>query len=130
MPPDTITSEAAFRRGIAQFNAGEFWEAHESWEVVWLPAAEPDKIFLQGIIQVSAGFHHHRRGNPAGARSLLRRGLAKLERFPASYRGIWVEDLRRASRRWLVAIEADSGTFPESFPVIRPAILPAIFDDP
>jgi predicted metal-dependent hydrolase len=119
LPHNSATDDAAFRRGIAQFNAGEFWEAHESWEVIWLPAAEPDKTFLQGIIQVSAGFHHHRRGNPAGARSLLRRGLAKLEGFPAGYRGIALQELRQAAQRWLEAIESGGGAFPQSFPEIR-----------
>jgi predicted metal-dependent hydrolase len=112
-------SEAAFRRGITQFNAGEFWEAHESWEVVWLPAEEPDKIFLQGIIQVSAAFHHYRRSNITGARSLLRRGLTKLELFPGVYRGILLEDLRQAARKWLNALETEGTAVPAKFPEIH-----------
>lgn len=119
MHANATDSDAAFRRGIAQFNSGEFWEAHESWELVWLPAAEPDKIFLQGIIQVSAAFHHFRRGNITGARALLRRGLAKLELFPAVYRGILLEDLRQTARNWLEALETEGKTVPAGFPEIR-----------
>ena len=108
---------AAFRRGIEQFNAREFWDAHESWELVWLPAAEPDKTFLQGIIQVSAGFYHYTENNRVGAVSLLRRGLDKLEQFPDGYRGLRLEGLRVSARAWLAALDggaaAPSGGFPQ-----------------
>ena len=89
-----------FRRGCEQFNACEFFEAHETWEDIWLTAAEPEKTFLQGIIQVSAAFHHFRRGNRAGAQSLLNAGLRKLEQFPGEYRGLQLEALRATARTW------------------------------
>src|SRR5690348_17536429 len=60
-------------RGIAHFNAREFFEAHEVWEERWLVAREPDKTFLQGLIQVAAACHHHARENARGAKSLLAR---------------------------------------------------------
>ena len=52
-----------FQRGILHFNAQEFFEAHEVWEEVWLVEAEPEKTFLQGIIQIAAAFHHYLREN-------------------------------------------------------------------
>jgi len=30
---------------------------------VWLKAIEPDKTFLQGLIQITAALHHWQRGN-------------------------------------------------------------------
>ena len=110
---------AAFQRGIEQFNAREFWNAHESWELVWLPAPEPDKTFLQGIIQVSAGFYHYTESNLVGARSLLRRGLAKLEQFPGDYRGLLLEELRVTARAWLAALDGQAPSTPAAFPQIR-----------
>jgi uncharacterized protein len=131
MIPEQIPGKApqqekteAFRRGIEQFNAGEFWNAHESWEIVWLPAPEPDKAFLQGIIQMSAGFHHHTKNNAAGARSLLRRGLDKLERFPDGYRGLRLEELRMAARAWLAAIESGKSKTPGPYPQIHEVLSP------
>ena len=109
---------AAFRRGIEQFNAHEFWEAHESWELVWLPAPEPDKTFLQGIIQVSAGLYHYQEDNLIGARSLMRRGLDKIEPFPESYRGLRLEELRVSARAWLAALETPEPCPPQLFPTI------------
>lgn len=97
---------AAFSRGIRQFNARQFWHSHESWEAIWLTASQPDKTFLQGIIQIAAAFYHHQKKNHAGMGSLMRRGLAKVEEFPADYRGLRLEKLRRAVREWLAKDDA------------------------
>jgi predicted metal-dependent hydrolase len=95
-----------FQKGIEQFNRGEFYETHETWEELWLAAAEPEKTFLQGIIQIAAAFHHYRRGNLRGTRSLLEAGLKKLERFDEEHRGIRLERLRSAVREWLGELAA------------------------
>ena len=93
-----------FQRGILHFNAQEFFEAHEVWEEVWLVEAEPEKTFLQGIIQIAAAFHHYLRENPDGAESLLAAGIVKLSRFPAHHRGLAIDDLRSAAKRWARSI--------------------------
>ncbi len=99
--------EAKFQEGIERFNSGLFFEAHESWEEIWLAAPEPEKTFLQGIIQVSAAFHHYRRENLLGAESLLREGLRKLDRFPEAHRGLAIGKLRDFVRLWLAALPDD-----------------------
>jgi len=89
-----------FRRGIASFNARRFFEAHEVWEELWLVEPEPEKTFLQGLIQLAAACHHHGRGNLSGAQSLLAAGLAKLKRFPDDHRGIALAELRLGAGKW------------------------------
>ena len=89
-----------FERGIALFNAHDFFEAHEVWEELWLAEPEPGKAFLQGLIQVAAAFHHHGRGNPRGRESLLAAGIAKLERFPDDHHGLALEEFRDAVKEW------------------------------
>lgn len=96
--------EKKFQEGVERFNSGQFFEAHESWEEIWLAAPEPDKTFLQGIIQVSAAFHHYRRDNRMGAESLLGEGLRKLDRFPSVHRGLALGKLREFVRGWLAAL--------------------------
>ena len=44
--------------GLRCFHSGAFFEAHEHWESVWLAAQEPEKTFLQGLIQIAAAFYH------------------------------------------------------------------------
>ncbi len=83
------------------FNSREFFKAHEVWEELWLSAAEPEKTFLQGMIQCAAAFHHYARGNRNGARSLLESSLAKLQGFPEIHRALNLGALRSAIREFL-----------------------------
>ena len=79
---EPIPHQAPFEwfKAMDQFNAQEFWECHETLEPLWLPAGEPLKTFLQGVIQAAAGFHHISRGNAKGALSLLSQSLEKVHR--------------------------------------------------
>jgi predicted metal-dependent hydrolase len=95
-----------FDRGLEAFNSSHFFEAHELWEEVWLETPEPEKLFLQGLIQVAAAFHHYSRSNLKGTRNLLQAGLVKLDRFPETHGGLAVEPLRSAVRDWLEALNA------------------------
>lgn len=98
--------EEKFQKGIEQFNSGRFFEAHETWEEIWLAAPEPEKTFLQGLIQTAAAFHHYGRGNLGGAESLLVSGVVKLLRFPGDYRGLNLAALRAAAKNWVAALSA------------------------
>jgi len=89
-----------FERGLRHFNARRFFEAHEVWEEIWLVESEPERTFLQGIIQIAAAFHHYRRGNSDGAESLLAAGIVKISRFPDDYHGLAVEQLCLAAKWW------------------------------
>jgi uncharacterized protein len=93
-----------FQRGIALFNSEEFFEAHEVWEELWLAEAEPEKTFLQGLIQAAAAFHHYVRGNFSGAQSLLASAAVKLQRFADGHDGIASEKLRDEVVWWARAL--------------------------
>jgi uncharacterized protein len=92
--------EEKFELGLAHFNSRMFFEAHEVWEEIWLVEAEPEKTFLQGLIQLAAAFHHYERGNPSGAESLLASGIVKLARFPERHHGLSIGELREAAKQW------------------------------
>lgn len=107
-----------FERGLAHFNTREFFEAHEVWEEVWLTEDEPERTFLQGLIQIAAAFHHYRRGNSEGAESLLAAGIVKISRFPRDYHGLAVEDLRVAAKWWARSIGESKKPGDDKIPVI------------
>ncbi len=90
--------------GLRRYDAGEFFTAHEFWEVVWLAALEPDKTFLQALIQVTAAFHHVQRENYVGAERLLHAALRKLEPYPPDYARLSVALLRNDIRDTLQAL--------------------------
>jgi hypothetical protein len=63
--PDTGASgppmDPHYLAWFAHFNAGEFYEAHEVLEVLWLRTPGGDKDFFKGLIQVAAAFVHLRK---------------------------------------------------------------------
>ncbi len=48
--------------GIAEWNAGRHWHAHEAWEHLWLGLEGDDKLFVQGLIMAAAMLHQYKRG--------------------------------------------------------------------
>ncbi len=108
-----------FRLGVEQFNEQRFFEAHETWEEIWLHAAEPEKTFLQGIIQIAASFHHYLRRNFAGAQTLLAAGIVKLSRFQAHHRGLELAALRTAAKQWARVLGAGEDPGRDELPRIE-----------
>jgi predicted metal-dependent hydrolase len=80
--------------GLRHYNAANFFAAHEAWESVWLHAPQPEKLFLQALIQVTVAFHHLQRSNPLGATRLLAAALRKLEPYPPDFAHLNVPLLR------------------------------------
>jgi len=70
----------AARRGVALYNAGRFWEAHEALETVWRRSAPPERALWQGLIQAAAAMLHRERGNRHG---VLAQGRAAVEKLRA-----------------------------------------------
>ena len=91
--------------GLHCYRVGQFFEAHEHWESVWLVLTEPEKSFLQALVQISAAFHHLERGNRLGAMSLLTRSLKRLDLCPLAFCGINTYRLRSEVRNWLTFFE-------------------------
>jgi predicted metal-dependent hydrolase len=110
----------ALAEGVRCYRNQEFWLAHEHWESVWLRLQEPEKTFLQALIQVTAAFHHLQTGNTLGTVSLLRRALRRLEPYPTSFEGIDLARLRKDAGEWLLALENGTGSRPASSPRIFP----------
>jgi predicted metal-dependent hydrolase len=109
-------SRGALAEGLGCYRREEFFLAHEHWEAVWLGAEEPEKTFLQALIQVTAAFHHLQRENGVGARSLLRAALRRLEGYPAWFGGVDVARLREELGFWVRGLE--EGGVRGDYPVI------------
>jgi len=98
-------TQGGLAEGLRRYRAGQFFAAHEAWESVWLECQEPEKMFLQGLIQVTAAFYHLQRNNPRGTALLLQAALGRLERYPSRFGGISVALLCNDIREWLQALE-------------------------
>ena len=81
--------------GLYLYNTGEYFEAHEEWETEWLAAPEPERPFLQALIQVTAAFEHLKRNNTQlGATRLLTAALGRLAPYPGQFGNIDLDLLR------------------------------------
>ena len=87
------TPPPAFWAGIAQFNAGEFYECHETLEAIWVAEKGDIRRLYQGILQIGVGFYHLQRGNFRGATSLMEGGLRYVNAFRPACLGINVQKL-------------------------------------
>lgn len=111
-------SSGPLAEGLRCYRAEEFFLAHEHWEGVWLEAREPEKSFLQALIQTAAAFHHLQRGNRLGAASLLRAALRRLEPCGVSFGGVMVGGLREEIGAWLRVLEEEDALVRLEFPAI------------
>lgn len=90
---------------IAQFNRGEYFEQHETLELLW--RAEPREVrgFYQGILQIGVAFHHLRRRNHHGTVYMLTRGARYLAPFAPRCQGVDVETLLTDAAAALMEVE-------------------------
>jgi uncharacterized protein len=108
--PDAIVPQCRVdfdrcREGIELFNRAAFFDAHEALEDVWRAAPQPEKKFLQGLIQVAVALHHHGNGNLPGARSVLRRAFRNLSLYPENFGGIQSAGLLHSISEWQRALD-------------------------
>jgi predicted metal-dependent hydrolase len=105
------------RKGIELFNNRKFFHCHEVLEEVWTPERGPLREFLQALIHIAVGFYHCQRGNWAGARGQLRKGLRKLAIYLPECEGIDTERLYAETLAVLERIEAGAAVleYPQIF---------------
>jgi predicted metal-dependent hydrolase len=97
-----LNAREVLGRGAALFNQGLYWEAHEAWEELWLELDDEPKIFVQGLIQVAAGYHKATvQMQPNGCVKLLTTALQKLDQAPPDFMDVETQRLLPAVRRTL-----------------------------
>ena len=97
--------ERRLKRGIEEFNRGLFFECHDTLEELWIETVGEDRLFLQGLIQVSVGFYHYFNRNFKGSASQFSKGLQKLERYRPSHRSVELQEFTKQVVGWLVMAE-------------------------
>ena len=79
-PLPAATRAAAIESGLAAYDRGDFFEAHEELEPAWMGTDDPaERALLQGLIKVAAAYVHDVRGNPPGIGRNLEGARALLE---------------------------------------------------
>lgn len=103
--------------GIVLFNRGDFFEAHEVWEDLWMDTAGPDKQFFQGLIQAAVGLCHFCNGNVRGAVKLYHSSWDYMKRYPTPHHGMdlgrFHADMERCFAELLAADQPDRRIEPQ-----------------
>ena len=93
------------RQGVAQFNRGEYFEQHETLELLWRAEPRPVRRLYQGVLQIGVAFHHLRRSNYHGVVYMLTRGSMYLAPFAPRCQQIDVAALVAAVARALAHVQ-------------------------
>ncbi len=75
-PPDLLV------KGIHEFNAGAFFEQHESLETAWRNEPGPIRHLYQGILQIGVAYYQIQRRNYIGAHKMFERAWQYLDALP------------------------------------------------
>lgn len=92
-------------KGIEEFNRGLFFQCHETLEEVWWEEHGEDRLFYQGIIQISVGYLKWEEGVMAGAIKLWRAGLEKLAAYPSAHLGVRLDSFLEGVKANLEELE-------------------------
>jgi len=95
----------ALLEGVAQFNRADFFEQHETLELLWRAERRNVRYLYQGILQIGVAFHHLRRLNHHGTVYMLTRGAAYLAPFAPHCQSIDVQALLDDAARALREVE-------------------------
>ncbi len=83
----TLVSDP-FLAGIQLFNAGEYWHAHEQWEICWREVEGMDADFYKALIQTAAALVKWRQGNLRGLWLNWMKAKRRLVQLPAVSHGV------------------------------------------
>lgn len=86
-------------RGIREYNAGEYYEAHEYLELAWRDTKTAERDLYQGVLQVGVAYYQIQRGNYRGALKMFQRARGLLGPLPNGCRGIAVAQLRKDAEK-------------------------------
>src|SRR3954471_16106054 len=85
---DAPDYDPRYLAGVLLFNRGDFFEAHEAWEELWMETFGPEKQFYQGLIQAAVGLCHFCNGNLRGAAKLYRSSRDYMAKYGSPYLGL------------------------------------------
>lgn len=107
---DLLEERRIYYEGIALFNEGQFFEAHDTWEEAWnLTRDRRRERFYRALIQSSVVLELLRRGRAVGVRQVFVTSQELFEGLPETFMGLLIprhiDHVRRAIEPALVDLE-------------------------
>jgi predicted metal-dependent hydrolase len=91
-PPDLLI------KGIHEFNAGAYFEQHETLETAWRNEPGPIRHLYQGILQIGVAYYQIQRHNYLGAHKMFQRAWQYLDPLPTVSQGVDIAQFRADTR--------------------------------
>ena len=113
----------ALAEGLAAYDRGDYFEAHELLEPAWMGTDDlAERALLQGLIKLSAAYVHSVRGNPPGIARNLEGARTRLAEARADGRhtaGLDLDGLLHDIDARLAQLAADPDRQPSPAPILR-----------
>jgi predicted metal-dependent hydrolase len=81
------------RVGVAHFNLGEYFEAHEAWEDHWGKGPREERELTLGLIKAAVALHHLEARNAAGFFWQAKEAVPRLRAHGALWPDLKLEEL-------------------------------------
>lgn len=101
-----IKNDPLFWQGFREFNDGAYYACHDTLEALWMDCTEPEKTFVQGILQISVACYHLTNQNAKGGMILLGEGIKRLKNYQPEFELIDVKTLVQSSAEFLYALQS------------------------
>jgi predicted metal-dependent hydrolase len=119
------TPNTKYEEGIDLFNRGEYFDAHEVWEELWVDCPAAERRFVQALIQAAVAVYHFQRNNVTGAARLFRSGKRYMEPYRPVHRGLDVDEFWRQLEAHLAPVLTETAGRAGPRPVITLSPAPA-----
>ena len=86
------------KRGLEEFNRGEYFKAHDSLEKAWIEDESPGRDLYRAILQVAVAYYQVQKGNYNGAAKMFLRLRRWIDPIPGLCRGVNVVQIRKEAR--------------------------------
>ena len=96
---DVSTVARCYQQGLELARRGEFFEAHEEFELAWRACDAEERDFFQGLVHVVVSAYQHGRDRPVAAERQRLKALRRLATFEPEHRGLDVALLRAKLER-------------------------------
>jgi uncharacterized protein len=128
MDNDAEVYDPLYLKGIAYFNACEFFDAHEVWEELWKDYSGDLRLFYKGLIQAAVALHHFGNGNIRGARKVYRSSRGYLDQYRPKCQSLDLDKFLTEFDECFAEVAASQEEFPQID--LDPERIPEIWLDP
>jgi predicted metal-dependent hydrolase len=96
---DVSTVHRAYQEGLALAREGDFFAAHEAFELAWRTCEAEERYFFQGLVHVVVSAYQRGRARPVATERQRLKAISRLGAYAPVHRGLDVAALLAALER-------------------------------